>query len=252
MFLISRPDEKAVRRFLARQAESAFSYPDVGASRYGKAPAGYNVEHKRVLLGSGETAFESAKNAVRAWKMFEMPWVRLYFADTPIEIGRDVAIVVDHFGFESMNAARIVYLVESEPGMQRFGFAYGTLPEHGEIGEERFSVEFDEESGEVWYDIFAFSRPGAFRLKPRPGDCGRVASVTAFCRHFRIKIEGTERFDAPEVDQDGVLRLDLKRTHRVAQQNPRQPRATAKRVRQSGDENVPEWDKVNSVGRSPT
>ena len=143
----------------------AFSYPEVGASHSGNVPSGYNVDHNRALLGHGIAAFESAEDAVRGWKMFDIPWVRLCFPDAPIEIGQDVAIVISHFSFVSMNAARIVYLVDSEPGIGRFGFAYGTLSEHGEIGEERFSVEFDHRSGEVWYDLFAFSRPGAFLAK---------------------------------------------------------------------------------------
>jgi uncharacterized protein (UPF0548 family) len=42
---------------------------------------------------------------------------------------------------------------------QRFGFAYGTLPGHAESGEERFTVEWHEADGAVWYDILAFSRP---------------------------------------------------------------------------------------------
>ena len=43
--------------------------------------------------------------------------------------------------------------------VQRFGFAYGTLPEHAESGEERFTVEWHEADDAVWYDILAFSRP---------------------------------------------------------------------------------------------
>jgi uncharacterized protein (UPF0548 family) len=67
-----------------------------------------------------------------------------------------------HFGFFSLNACRIVYVVDekgSNGGICRFGFAYGTLPEHAESGEERFTVEWNHASEEVWYDIFAFSRP---------------------------------------------------------------------------------------------
>ena len=165
MFLFSHPDEGTIRRFLAQQAESTFSYAEVGATALGIAPSGYNVDHNRQLLGFGTEAFESAKIAMQTWKMFEMSWVRLCFADTPIKAGRDAAILISHFGFYSLNAARIVYLVDSEPGTERFGFAYGTLAEHGEIGEERFSVEFDGASGEVWYDLFAFSRPGSLLAK---------------------------------------------------------------------------------------
>jgi hypothetical protein len=35
----------------------------------------------------------------------------------------------------------------------------GTLPGHAESGEERFTVEWREADGAVWYDILAFSRP---------------------------------------------------------------------------------------------
>jgi uncharacterized protein (UPF0548 family) len=47
---------------------------------------------------------------------------------------------------------------ENEP-VQRFGFAYGTLPDHVERGEERFIVEWLLKDDSVWYDILAFSQP---------------------------------------------------------------------------------------------
>ena len=61
-----------------------------------------------------------------------------------------------------LNACRIVYVVDEEGPVTRFGFAYGTLPGHAGAGEERFLVEWDRASGEVWYDILAFSRPHVF------------------------------------------------------------------------------------------
>ena len=70
--------------------------------------------------------------------------------------------MVSHFGFYSLNAARIVYTIDEA---DRFGFAYGTLVEHGETGEESFSVEYSTETGEVWYDLYAFSRPGSLLAK---------------------------------------------------------------------------------------
>jgi uncharacterized protein (UPF0548 family) len=48
---------------------------------------------------------------------------------------------------------------------ERFGFAYGTLSQHAEGGEERFTVEYHRQSDEVWYDIYAFSRPGHFLVR---------------------------------------------------------------------------------------
>jgi uncharacterized protein (UPF0548 family) len=52
-----------------------------------------------------------------------------------------------------------VYVVDEPGPIRRCGFAYGTLPDHAESGEERFLIEWDQASGEVWYDILAFSRP---------------------------------------------------------------------------------------------
>ena len=44
-------------------------------------------------------------------------------------------------------------------------FAYGTLPGHVERGEERFQVSFNPASGEVKYEISAFSRPAVLLSK---------------------------------------------------------------------------------------
>lgn len=125
----------------------------------GQAPAGYNVDHNRVLLGSGGEAFARAVSAIRTWEMFNLGWCRLYPRGAPVEVGTTVAVLVRHFGFWSLNACRIVYLIEERGAVQRYGFAYGTVAEHAETGEERFSVEWDRGGGSVWYDLYAFSRP---------------------------------------------------------------------------------------------
>jgi uncharacterized protein (UPF0548 family) len=70
-----------------------------------------------------------------------------------------VAIVARRAGMWWLNACRIVYVVDEPGPVGRYGFAYGTLPDHAESGEERFLVEWDRAAGEVWYDILAFSRP---------------------------------------------------------------------------------------------
>jgi uncharacterized protein (UPF0548 family) len=77
----------------------------------------------------------------------------------PLEVGTTVAVQTKTFGFWSLNAARIVYVIdERQIQNARFGFAYGTLPDHVERGEERFMVEWQADDS-VWYDIYAFSRP---------------------------------------------------------------------------------------------
>ena len=156
MFLVSKPDRSSIDRFLASAVDMAYSYPEKGATT-GEPPAGYrNSDHNRVMIGQGEADWERAKRAVRRWKMFDLGWCSICWPDTPIEEGRNVAMMANHLGIWSLNAARIVYTFD-EPN--RFGFAYGTLADHVECGEERFSVELDPETHEVWYDLYSFSRP---------------------------------------------------------------------------------------------
>ena len=98
--------------------------------------------------------------------MFDMPWIVLCWPDVPIETGATVAVLVSHAGFWSLNACRIAYVLQERRILEKYGFAYGTLHDHGEIGEERFTVEFNPPDGSVWYDLYAFSRPGP---AARPG-----------------------------------------------------------------------------------
>jgi uncharacterized protein (UPF0548 family) len=68
-------------------------------------------------------------------------------------------------GFWSLNVSRIVYVMEEQGAVEKFGFAYGTLKSHVERGEERFTVEWNRADDSVWYDILAFSRPNLRLIK---------------------------------------------------------------------------------------
>ena len=160
MFLIGEPSAARVSLLFDEQRDAQFSYAEVGASREnpGKVP-GYTVDHNRVRLGYGEETFGRAIEALHAWKMFDLGWVRLLPSGAPVEVGTTVAVLARHHGFRSLNFSRVVYEVCGEDGgVRRLGFAYGTLPEHAESGEERFVVEWHPD-GSVVYDLYAFSRP---------------------------------------------------------------------------------------------
>ncbi len=45
--------------------------------------------------------------------------------------------------------------------------------------------------------------------------------IAVFCKHHGIRIEKTEQFVSPEIDNEGMLRLDLTNTVSAAQRNPR-------------------------------
>ena len=160
MFLLRKPSEAAVRRFISSQKDLPFSYEKVGASREGAAPPRYTVDRYRVRLGEGPEVYARAVEALRGWRQFDLGWVRLLPPYAPIEVGTTVGVLARHYGFWSLNTARVAHLIE-ETGqeVERFGFGYGTLPGHAERGEERFGVEWNREDGSVHYDVFAFSRP---------------------------------------------------------------------------------------------
>jgi uncharacterized protein (UPF0548 family) len=158
LFRLVAPSEDEVRHFISLQQHSVFSYSEVGASA-SRPPSQYNLDHNRIPLGRGPVTWRRSVEAIRGWQMFNMPWVRLYWPTAAIQVGTDVAVLVHHFGFYSLNACRIVYVVNEEGPVARYGFAYGTLAEHAERGEERFTVEWNRSEDKVWYDILAFSRP---------------------------------------------------------------------------------------------
>ena len=91
--------------------------------------------------------------------MLNLPWVRLCWPTALIAEGSNVAVLARHIGCFWLNACRIVYVIDQDGPTKRFGFAYGTLTEHAESGEERFLVEWDSETDAVSYDLLAFSRP---------------------------------------------------------------------------------------------
>jgi uncharacterized protein (UPF0548 family) len=157
MFFSSKPGQDLIRSFVSAQKDQPFSYAEVGSSRE-KAPSGYKSDHNRVQLGTGRDTFDRAMTAVKQWKMFDMPWIDLCWPDISIEAGATIAVLVSHLGFLSLNACRIVYVIEELGPVEKYGFAYGTLPEHAAFGEERFTVEYDAKDRTVWYEILAFSR----------------------------------------------------------------------------------------------
>jgi uncharacterized protein (UPF0548 family) len=158
MFLYRKPSDEAIRQFIFSQSQLPFSYSQTGATRAEDPPSGYNVDHNRIKLGKGRETFQRAVTSLRNWQQFDLGWVKIVPSDTVIEVGATVAVQAQTFGFWSLNACRVVYVIDEKEPVQKFGFAYGTLPDHVERGEERFTVEWHADDS-VWYDIYAFSRP---------------------------------------------------------------------------------------------
>jgi uncharacterized protein (UPF0548 family) len=161
MVLFERPDPGSILSFISGQAAQGFSYVPVGATK-GDPPAGFVVDHNRIELGRGKRAFDAACQAINGWKMFDLGWVEVFPSDAPIVAGTNVAVLARVFGVWFLNGCRIVYTVDDDGPVRSIGFAYGTLPEHAESGEERFTIEWHRRDDSVWYDLLAFSRPNQF------------------------------------------------------------------------------------------
>ena len=155
MFRITEPSEQDAIDFVNGQRSLPFNYDEVGATNTTLPASGYNVDHNRVQIGTGEAVYKTGIEALKNWRQFDLGWVTVVPRGVPIEVGATVAVKARAFGSWSLNASRIVYMIEED---RRFGFAYGTLPDHVETGEERFSIEWLPDDS-VWYDILAFSRP---------------------------------------------------------------------------------------------
>ncbi len=157
MLSLQKPSPDTIRRFLTAQAASEFTYSAVGATA-GQPPAGFVVAHTRIRLGEGEKTFQIARSGLQRWEQFNLGWLEAYSSEMRIHAGEVMAVVVRAIGLWWLNACRIVYVVDEVGTHQRFGFAYGTLPDHAASGEERFMVEWDQADNSVWYDILSFSR----------------------------------------------------------------------------------------------
>lgn len=148
------PSIPQLERTHSLQQTSDFSYPELGHTKLSSTP-GYDNDYNFRHIGSGEESWQRAKTALQNWQQFPTSWTRIFPAHVPPQEGQNVLVVFRLFGLWWINAARILYTFD-EP--HRFGFAYGTLKQHVERGEECFWLERDA-AGEISYHIKAFSSP---------------------------------------------------------------------------------------------
>ena len=158
MFSLLRPSAREIAHFLGASRDLPLSYEPVGLAT--AANASFDSDETIVALGSGRTIYARATAALRDWTQFDLGWVELYPRHASVETGSVVAVLIHHAGFWSLNGCRVVYSIGNAAGTE-FGYAYGTLSNHGECGEELFKVTMNPQSGEVSYVIRAASRPRA-------------------------------------------------------------------------------------------
>lgn len=142
-------------RLLAAMRSASLTYAEVGATA-GPLPTGYTHGHHRHVVGQGQADFLVAAQGLRSWAGHRAARV-IPYRETPVEVGETVLLVLTVAVAELRIACRIVSVIDEQ---HRFGFTYGTLPCHPEIGEERFLVEFDPVTEDVAFTIDVFWRSG--------------------------------------------------------------------------------------------
>lgn len=172
MLSLLRPSDQEVNRRLAGQQDAAYTYDEVGCTKSlleatpnAKRRGPFNLDRTRALLGCGQECYTRSCDAIRRWEPCNVGWASLHRADTPFEAGQTIAIVACTYGLWSVNVSRLIYTIDEVGEIRRFGFAYGTLPHHVERGEERFCVEWDQQTDQVWYRISAVSEPHHWLVK---------------------------------------------------------------------------------------
>ena len=156
MFLARRPSRNVIDRFIRESQDLPLSYGPIGIVR---TRTERNLDELKIAIGRGQADFERARGALLTWKQFELGWVETFPRQAPVAVGTVVAVLIRHLGFWSLNGCRVLYSVGSLNNVARFGFAYGTLTNHAESGEELFEVFIDPQTDEVIYRIRAISWP---------------------------------------------------------------------------------------------
>src|SRR4051812_4336771 len=141
MFLTRRPSAAAIARFVEESRDLPLSYAPVGI--VGSGATRWTFDETTGTIGHGPEDFERARAALLAWTQFDLGWVEAFPRQAPVAVGTVVAVLIRHLGFWSLNGARVVYEVGGRTEGARFGFAYGTLTNHAEAGEELFEVFMD-------------------------------------------------------------------------------------------------------------
>lgn len=129
---LGRPSATTAERILdrARSAEPTYGF---AGDLLGDHPPPLDLEVERVV-GRGDTAFAAAVACLRTFGP-QRAVATVWPTDATVAPGADIVVALGLGPITVVALDRVVGVVD-EP--RRWGFAYGTLPGHIEVGEEAF------------------------------------------------------------------------------------------------------------------
>jgi uncharacterized protein (UPF0548 family) len=175
----------------------SLSYREVGATRLGSLPGGYQHLHHTARLGRGRAVFEAAGAAVTEWRMHRASGVRLRATGRRAEAGVRVRLAA---GAGPLRITAECEVVWARYERNHTGFAYGTVTGHPERGEESFVVDIHDD-GSVWLTVRAFSRPA--RWYTRLATPLVPMAQRAYARRL---VRTVRRLSGGDTGRDGVVR----------------------------------------------
>jgi uncharacterized protein (UPF0548 family) len=157
---LRRPSKDALAALVESDRRKPLSYGEGLLNRVSEE-RGWFIDRHRETVGHGVTDFEGACEALRQWAQFHRSWAIAAQPPAPIRIGETVGYSARALGLWWSYTCRIVDTFDRTGNATSvFGFDYGTIRGHAERGEERMLVTLDRASGQVWFELFAMSRPG--------------------------------------------------------------------------------------------
>jgi uncharacterized protein (UPF0548 family) len=159
MFRLFKASEKHKQQLLEAATATPVSSPHLLTLAEGindTIPNGFVHDFSHSDIGRGQHAFDTARNAFLHWRQFDLGWVQVVNPSAPITRQQLVGVEAHTAFLWSLNLSRVVETVDSPT---RFGFVYATTALHVEEGEERFVIEYDQDTESVSYLIEAVSRP---------------------------------------------------------------------------------------------
>ena len=135
---LGRPHRDTLDELLARAQSASLTYDHVGSTLSAPGSSDRKVRTEHLELGVGAATFDAAVSELRTWVCHRGLGADVFPADTPLETGTTLLVVLNIGPVSIVVPDRIVGVVD-EP--RRFGFAYGTLEGHQERGEESYVVE---------------------------------------------------------------------------------------------------------------
>ncbi|HET9897390.1 MAG TPA: DUF1990 domain-containing protein [Streptosporangiaceae bacterium] len=157
MFSLVRPSAEALAGLVLGQAACDLTYAEIGATA-DTMPPGYRHDRWQIDLGRfDDDTFRRLATALRHWQ----PHRGAGFTVAPggpvhadMTFALVVPLVIPLPVAYATAAGRVIYVTDQT---ESYGFAYGTLPEHPEQGEEAFCLA--REGSRLVFTVTAFSRP---------------------------------------------------------------------------------------------